>query len=400
MTMSANPDCTRSGTPPAESAPARRCASCRTTGPGNRMPRRLSSSTVNRAMPGRSMRSGPAMRSGSRGLSRPATGPSTSGGITRVSSRQCTASEPSRSSTRSESKLLRTDQSIELPIKAATSLADRTTESGPADRFSRSIFVWVLESALGVGAPTAVSATGGSLVECGPNQRAAVRMSGSRNHHAASAPARTRARHPRRKTPLRQPLTVFDLIHRTPRLERALHQVHALDDGRFLEPQPAERRLEPGEGARLRLPRRPAERHMRLEGARLRGKSERREFPLHLVLQELEGGFRRDAHPHHPRAVQIRKHAELAEGKRQGAGAGGGAAQRRYELHLTLLRYVAQELEREVQAIRAHPLHGEPQVAERRRRLPEGLPDLGGEVQRDEQPQARPARSRMRLPRR
>src|SRR2546429_4917744 len=44
-----------------------------------------------------------------------------------------------------------------LPIMAATSLADRTTESGGLGCFSRSIFFWVLERAFGVGAPTAVS---------------------------------------------------------------------------------------------------------------------------------------------------------------------------------------------------------------------------------------------------
>src|SRR5439155_16159097 len=131
---SANPGETRSGTAPVESAPAMRCASCRTTDGGNGMPRRLSSRTVNRASPGRSIRSGPAMRSGSWGLRKPAMGPSASGGITRVSSRQWTANDPSISSTRSESKLLRTDQSIELPIMDATSLADSTTESGPIRR--------------------------------------------------------------------------------------------------------------------------------------------------------------------------------------------------------------------------------------------------------------------------
>src|SRR6185312_10374031 len=138
---SANPGETRNGTAPVESAPATRCASCRTTGGGNGMPRRLSSWTVKRASPGRSIRRGPAMRSGSLGLKNPTRGPSASGGITRVSSRQCTASDPSDSSTRNESKLLRTDQSIELPMRDATSLADWTTESGPVARLSRSTLV-------------------------------------------------------------------------------------------------------------------------------------------------------------------------------------------------------------------------------------------------------------------
>ena len=108
------------------------------------------------------------MRRGSIGFSIMARGPSASRGITRVSSLQYTATEPSSSSTRSESKLLRTDQSMLLPTSEATSLGDSTTESGPAGRLSVSIFPCVLWSALGVGAPTAVSATGGSAVLCGP----------------------------------------------------------------------------------------------------------------------------------------------------------------------------------------------------------------------------------------
>src|SRR5437762_9820866 len=49
-------------------------------------------------------------------------------------SRQYTATEPSSSSTRSESKLFRTDQSIPLPTIAATSFADSTTESRSEER--------------------------------------------------------------------------------------------------------------------------------------------------------------------------------------------------------------------------------------------------------------------------
>src|SRR5690349_22630660 len=95
--------------------------------------------------------------------------------MTRVSRRQYTASVPSSNSTRSESKLFRTDQSIPLPIIDAISLGESTTESGPALCFSRSTLVCVEDRALGVGAPTDVSATGGSLVEWGPSQREAPR---------------------------------------------------------------------------------------------------------------------------------------------------------------------------------------------------------------------------------
>src|SRR5436309_15266868 len=242
--MPVNAGDTRSGTAPLESAPATRCASCLTIGAGNAMPRRVSSTTLKRAVPGRSIVTGPAMRSGSVGFRNPANGPSASRGITRVSSRQYTATAPSSSSTRSESKLLRTDQSIPLPTIAATSFADSTTESGPARRSRRSTFVWVLERAFGVGAPTAVSATGGSLVECGPNQRAPVRRIGSRNHHAASPATTTRQRVPSRTIPLKQPLTVPDLLHRASRLEHPLHQVPGVHERRLLEVQPRERALQ------------------------------------------------------------------------------------------------------------------------------------------------------------
>src|SRR5205807_9603322 len=136
-----------------------------------------------------------------------------------------------------------------LPIIAATSLAESRTESGALGCFSRSIFAWLLESAFGVGAPTAVSLTGGSRVERGPNQRAAVCRIGSRNHQAASAPTATTARQPSRTTPLRQPFTVFHVIHRTGGFDRALHQLHRLDYDRPFAPQAAERRPNAGAAA-------------------------------------------------------------------------------------------------------------------------------------------------------
>src|SRR2546430_4009992 len=104
--------------------------------------------------------------------------------MTRVSSRQYTASVPSSSSTRSESKLLRTDQSIPLPIIAAISLGESTTESGPSLSLRRPTLGCLEDSAFGVGAPTAVSATGGGLGEWGPSQREAFRSSGPPHPHA------------------------------------------------------------------------------------------------------------------------------------------------------------------------------------------------------------------------
>src|SRR2546428_13332177 len=95
----------------------------------------------------------------------------------------------------------------------ATSLADSTTESGPVGCFRRSTLVCVLDNALGVGAPTPVSATGGSLVEGGPNKGAARRMIGSRDHHPPRAAPQATARNAGRSRPLKPPLTVSHLGH-------------------------------------------------------------------------------------------------------------------------------------------------------------------------------------------
>src|SRR5213078_2357136 len=274
--------------------------------------------------------------------------PRASGGITRVSSRQCTARDPSDSSTRNESKLLRTDQSIELPMSDATSLAESTTESGPVVCFRRSTLVCVLDSALGVGAPTPVSATGGSLVECSPNACAARRMIGSRNHHAASAATQAMARNASRSNPLRQPFTVSHVVHRPAGLERALHQIECAHERCFGELEPAERVLKTGEGDWPGVPRRAPERHVWPEGPPLRGKPERREFLLHTVLQDLEPRLWRDAHPQDARPTEVGKHAEPAERERQGARPRGRARERRRKLRLLLVGHVAQKLERQM----------------------------------------------------
>ena len=47
--------------------------------------------------------------------------------------------------------------------------------------------------------------------------------------------------------------------------------------------------------------------------------------------------------------------------------------ERGYERRLALLRHLTQKLERQMDALRPHPFHGYPQVAQRRRRLPESL---------------------------
>src|SRR5712671_5501973 len=154
----------------------------------------------------------PPIRSGSCAPNIPANGPSVPGGSARVSSRACRMRGPSCSSTRNESYIFRTFQSMPAPIS---------------------------------GAPTAVSATGGSAVER-PNQLAKVCMIGSRNHHAhASTPMRSTAQ-PSLKAPLRQPFMVFDLIHRACAtwLERALHQVHLVDGDGFVEIRSCQNRFE------------------------------------------------------------------------------------------------------------------------------------------------------------
>src|SRR5256714_8574276 len=164
----------------------------------------------------------------------PANGPSVPGGSARVSRRACRMSFPSWSSTRSESYILRTFQSIPAPISDATSLGVSTTESGPALVRRFPTLAWPDAVAFGVGAPTAVSPTGGNAVER-PNQLAKACRIGSRNHHAHASTPITRTAQPSLKTPLRQPFMVFDLIHRAIALERALHQVHLTDGDCFVE---------------------------------------------------------------------------------------------------------------------------------------------------------------------
>src|SRR5207249_11566449 len=294
-----------------------------------------------------------------------------SGGMTRVSRRQYTARVPSSSSTRSESKLLRTDQSIPLPIIAAISLGESTTESGPSSCLRRSTLVWLDESALGVGAPTAVSATGGSLVEWGPSQREAPRRSGSRNHHATSAATRAVAKRASRNSPLRQPFTVSHVVHRPARSERALHQVEPAHHGRLRELEPRQRGLEPREVAGSGLPPRAPQRHVRAKRPPLRGKPQRRELLLHAMLQNLESRLRRDPHPHHARPAKIGEHAEPCQRERQRTRARRRTPERRRDLRLPVVPDLAKKFERQVDAVPAHPIHGETQLAQRCRSGPQ-----------------------------
>src|SRR5882672_11157101 len=170
----------------------------------------------------------------------PANGPSAPGGSARVSRRACRTNFPSWSSTRRESYIFRTFQSIPAPIREAISFGVSTTESGPALVRRFPTLAWPEAVAFGVGAPTAVSATGGSAVER-PNQLAKVCMIGWRNHQAPASAPITRMAQPSLKTPLRQPSMVFHLIHRPIRFEGALHQVHLGDRDGCVEVRSRER---------------------------------------------------------------------------------------------------------------------------------------------------------------
>src|SRR2546425_6459042 len=130
-----------------------------------------------------------------------------------------------------------------------------------------------------------------------------------------------------------------------------------------------------------------------------RSETERRELPLHLVLQQLERGLGRDPDPDDARPLEVGKHTEAPELERQGPGPGRGAGERGEQLPVALLVHLAQELEREMNPLGAHPFHGQPAVPQRRRRLPESLPDLRREIECDEEPQTAGLVSR-RLPRR
>src|SRR3989442_11173188 len=93
-----------------------------------------------------------------------------------------------------------------LPTMAAISLGDSTTESGPAGVLRRSNLLWLEDSALGVGAPTAVSATGGGFVGGGPQPRPALFPGGAPDPPPTSPPPPTAAGQPRPRSPLKPPL--------------------------------------------------------------------------------------------------------------------------------------------------------------------------------------------------
>src|SRR6266550_3599593 len=246
----------------------------------------------------------------------PANGPSVPGGSARVSRRACRMSFPSCSSTRSESYILRTFQSIPPPISEAISFGVSTTESGPALVRRLPTLAWPEAIAFGVGAPTAVSAVDGNAVER-PNQLARVCMIGSRNHQAPASAPITRMAQPSLKMPLRQPSMVFHLIHRPIRFEGALHQVHLGDGDGFVEICSRENLFEAFEIARPRIARGASQRDVRPKRARFGRKAERCERLLDAMLQQLEPGIGRHAGPQHVRPVIVREYAETGDLQRE-----------------------------------------------------------------------------------
>src|SRR2546423_10959610 len=254
----------------------------------------------------------PAIRNGSCAPNIPANGTSVPGGRARVSRRACRMSFRAWTATRNESSVLRTFQSIPAPINDATSLGVSTTESGPALVRRFPTLAWPDAVAFGVGAPTAVSATGGNAVER-PNQLARVCMIGSRNHHAHSSTPIRRTAQPSLKTPLRQPFMVLDLINRATGLERALHQVHLTDGDCFVEVRSRENLFESFEIAWPRIAGGTPQRDVRPKRRRFGRKAERCERLLDTVLQQLESGIGRHAGPQHVRPVIVRKHTESGD---------------------------------------------------------------------------------------
>src|SRR3989454_319209 len=380
------------GIAPSEDAPAIWRAMVCTIGPGMSIPRRLISLMEYRASPARSTASVPAILSGSRGPNMPANGPSVPGGRARVSRRACRTSVPSCNSTRSESYILRTLQSMPEPISDATSFGVKMTESGPAFVSSLPTFSFPDAVARGVGAPTAVSATDGSAVER-PNQCANVCMIGARNHHTSASAQMSTAAQPSRTIPLRQPFMVFHLIHRGGALwlERAFHQIDVRNRNGLREINRVEQLLEPVEIARSRIALRSTQGHVRPKGARLGRKAQRGERLLHAMLQQLERRIRGHAGPHDVWPAIIGKDAESFDvqcewTRLRACVSARGLPQGGVQLRLASLVDVTKKLETHVNVFGTDPFDGKGCFAlpQRRERLPELAADGFRKIQGDE----------------
>src|SRR5213593_308485 len=275
----------------------------------------------------------------------PANGPRVPGGSARVSRRACRMSLSSWSSTRSESYVFRTFQSIPAPIREAISFGVSTTESGPALVRRLPTLAWPEAVAFGVGAPTAVSATGGNAVER-PNQRAPVCRIGSRNHQISASTPMMAIAQPSLSAPLRQPSMSLDLIHRASGLERALHEVYLGDGDCCVEVRSRKDLFEAGEIAGPCIACRAPERDVRPKRPRLGREAQRCERLLDPMLQQLEAGIGRHSRPQHLRPVIVREHAESGDLQRQRAwllADSGGARQSRHELRLARFLDVTEE---------------------------------------------------------
>src|SRR5882672_9218018 len=246
----------------------------------------------------------------------PANGPSAPGGSARVSRRACRTNFPSWSSTRRESYIFRTFQSIPAPIREAISFGVSTTESGPALVRRFPTLACPDAVAFGVGAPTAVSATGGRAVER-PNQLAKVCMIGPRNHHASASAPITRIAQPSLKAPLRQPFMISHLIHWATWLERSLHQVQLGHGDCLVEIRSTENLFESFEIARPRIAGGTTQRDVRAKRSRFGWKAERCERLLDGMLQQLQPGIGRHPRPQHMRAVIVRECAESGDLQRR-----------------------------------------------------------------------------------
>src|SRR5262245_49590674 len=328
----------------------------------------------------------------------PANGPSVPGGSARVSSRACRTSVSCCSSTRSESYIFRTFQSIPPPIREAISFGVRTMESGPVWVRRLVTLALLLATAVGVGAPTAVSATGGNAVDR-PNQRAKVLMMGARNHHSTTSAPITTIAQPSRTTPLRQPSMMFHLVDRALGGQGALHEVHALDGDGLVEIGARENLFESLEVARPRVSRGATHGDVRPKRPRLGRKAERRERLLHAVLEQLESGLGHHARPQDVRPVIVGKDAESGDLHRQRPRRATCAFPRcllegSKELGLTRVVDVAQKLETEVNVFGAHPFHRQPlaTLAQGRERVPQLLAHALRKVQGDKRSNRLPRR--------
>src|SRR4029077_2362928 len=173
---------------------------------------------------------------------------------------------------------------------------------------------------------------------------------GPRNPQATRAIEKTTASSASRKSPLRQPFTVSHVVHRTSRLERALHQVDGLHERRLRERERRQRTLKTAKRRRPRIAGGASQSDMGAERPGLRREAERGERPLHTVLQELERRLRRDADPDHARPPEVRKCTEAAERERQRVRAGDGPAQGVSELGFSFIFHLTEKLERNVDA--------------------------------------------------